>query len=62
MVFLQIDIAMRENAKSLYALELKSIGRGSSYKHSSVVFSCTLFILCLQGLTFSNTLDLGQGR
>uniref|UniRef100_A0ACD5U5E3 Uncharacterized protein n=1 Tax=Avena sativa TaxID=4498 RepID=A0ACD5U5E3_AVESA len=24
----QIDIAMRENAKSLYALELKSIGRG----------------------------------
>jgi hypothetical protein len=28
MIFWQIDIAMRDNAKNLYAMQLKSIGRG----------------------------------
>jgi hypothetical protein len=45
----QIDIAMRENAKILYASQLKSIGRGITEMHIFVfVGTPHPYLLCLQ--------------
>ena len=63
MIFWQIDIAMRDNAKNLYATQLKSIGRGRTETQLSFVgLSCILKLYCAYKVCRPTRINLDQGR